>query len=260
MAQKHLSPSFSLRLLNSSPEQSESDSWRIGGRSFDKFPTTKVMFTDEDNQARPENSRIHRGQQQDNPADVSGALASSGPGRGQILTTGQGGLLPGDTEGHLIPAKQESQYHSPPRTGQDSDGDKVESSAWSICNRAGQQASIDSTVDRSPGLVKSAGSDNSILAEDNGAKGFNIKVSSREDSMEAREGLSPGGGAFILFRRDTAKQTSTPTRHTMVCCTVFALFSQTTCSSMLVNQNVFSGPALKRHTLLVHYFIHFNVQ
>lgn len=227
--------SFSLRLLNSSPEQTESGLRRIDGLSFGKSPTTKVIFADGDNQVRPEKSRVHRGQQQDKLADMSGVLASSGPGTGgrlkgevrQEVTTGQGGLLPGDNEGHLIPAKQDSQYHSPPWTGQDSEqsikGDEVESSAWSICNRAGQKASKDSTVDRSPGDVKSAGSDNSILAGDKGATGFNIKVSSREDSMKAREGLSPGGGAFILFRRDTAKQTSTPTQHTMVCCTVFTL-------------------------------------
>lgn len=195
------------------------------------------MFADEDNQARPGNSRIHRDQQQDKPADMSGVLASSGPGRGgrlkgevrQEVTTGQGGLLPGDNKGHLIPAKQDSQYHSPPWTGQDSEqsteGDEVDSSAWSICNREGQRTSKDSTVDRSPDNAKSAGSDNSISAGDKGATGLNIKVNTREDSMEAREGLSPGGGAFILFRRDTAKQTSTPTPHTMVCCTVFTLQS-----------------------------------
>lgn len=218
---------FFLRLLNSSPEQTESDSRRIGGLLFDKATTTRGIFADGDNQARQENSRIHRDEQQDKPALMSRPLASCGSGReaslkslGEVrqeVKTGQGG------EGHLIPAEKDSQCHSPPWTGQDSElsikGDEVDSSAWSICSKAGQKASKDPTVGRSPGSTKSAGSDSSICDTpgDKGTTGLNMKVSSREDNMEAREGLTPGGGAFIQFRREP-KQTLTPTRHmTMVC-------------------------------------------
>lgn len=142
--------------------------------------------------------------------------------------TGQGGWLLGHGEGHLILAGQDNEHLSPPRTGKDSGrsikGDKVDSSAWSIRSRAGHKVSKDSTADRSPDSDKSTGGDGSILAGDKGAAAFTTKVSSGEGSMEAGEGLSPGGGAFTLFRRDTAKQpATTPTQHTMVCCAVFTL-------------------------------------
>lgn len=232
-----LSLSFSLRLLNSSPEQTESESWRVGGLSIDnKSLTTEVSLGDGDSQARAESPRIQRGQQQDKPAEVYGTLASSGPGRGGSLKgevregvmTGQGRWLLGHGEGHLILAGQDNEHLSPPRTGKDSGrsikGDEVDSSAWSIRSRAGQKVSKDSTADRSPDSDKSTGGNGSILAGDKGAAAFTTKVSSGEGSMGAGEGLSPGRGAFTLFRRDTAKQpATTPTQHTMVCCAVFTI-------------------------------------
>uniref|UniRef100_A0A8C4GYX8 Spectrin repeat containing, nuclear envelope family member 3 n=1 Tax=Dicentrarchus labrax TaxID=13489 RepID=A0A8C4GYX8_DICLA len=63
---------------------------------------------------------------------------------------------------------------------------------------------------RSPDSDKSTGGHSSILAGDRGTTAFSTNVSyaeegrmsSEEGSMEAGEGLSPGEGAFTVFRRD----------------------------------------------------------
>lgn len=238
----HLSLSFSPRLLNSS---TESDLWRVGGLSVDSTTlTTELSLGEGDSQVRAEGSRCHRGQQQDKPAEVYGALASSGPARGGNLKgevgegvmTGQGGLFQGHGEGHLIPVGQDNEHLRPSQTGKDSGrsfkGDEVDSSAWSIHSRAGQKISKDSTADGSPNSDKSIEGNSNIWAGDRGGTAFTTKVScgdggrmdSGGGSMEAEEGLSAGQGAFMLFRRDPAKQPSTtPTQHTMVLlCTVYS--------------------------------------
>ncbi|XP_070776709.1 nesprin-3 [Enoplosus armatus] len=222
------------RLLSSSTERTESDLWRVGGLSVDGTSlTTEVSLVEGDSKVRTGGSRSQRGQQQDKPAEVYGAMASSGPvGGGSLegegLMTGQGGWIQGHGEGHLIVAGQDTEHLSTSRTGKDSGcsfkGDEVDCSAWIIRNRAGQKLSKDSTADGSPDGDKSAGGDGSTLAGDKRGTAITTKVGygegermgSDEGSVEAGEGLSPGRGAFTLFRRDHAKQPSaTPTQHTM---------------------------------------------
>ncbi|XP_044023306.1 nesprin-3 [Siniperca chuatsi] len=225
------------RLLNSSTAQTESDLWRVGGLFVDSTSlTTELRLGKGGSQVRTEDSRSQRGQQQDKPAEVYGTLASSGPAIGGRLEgeaeegvmTGQGGWIQGHGEGHLILTGQDHEHLSPSRTGKDSGrsfkGDEVDSSAWSICGRADQKVSKDSTTDGSPDSDKSTGGNSSILAGDKWGTAFTTKVSygeggrmdSGEGSMEGGEGLSSGGGAFMLFRRDPAKQPSTtPMQPTM---------------------------------------------
>ncbi|KAG8013684.1 Nesprin-3, partial [Nibea albiflora] len=191
------------RLLNSSTEQTESDLWRVGGFSVDNMSlTSELSLGAGDSQVRAGSSRSQRGQQQDKPAEGYGALASSGPGRGGSLEgqagegvmMGQARWIQGHGEGRLILTGQSNEHLSTSRTSEDSGrsfiGDE-EDSAWSIRGRAGQKVSKDSTAQEG-------------------------RLSSGEGSKEAREGLSPGGGggAFMVFRRDTAKPT-TPTQHTV---------------------------------------------
>ncbi|XP_035529861.1 nesprin-3 [Morone saxatilis] len=190
------------RLLNSSTEQKDTDLWKVIG------------------------------QQEVRTAEVFGAMATSGPGRGGSLegeagegvTTGQGGRPQGHSEGHFLLTGQDNEHVSPSRTDKDGrrsfKGDEVGSSALSIGGRAVQKVSKDSTADRSPDSDKSTGSHSSIWARDRGATAFSTKVSygeegrmsSEEGSMEAGEGQSRGEGAFMVFRRDLAKQT-TPVQH-----------------------------------------------
>lgn len=208
------------RLLNSSTEQTEADSWSVGGLSADSTSlTTELSLGEED--ARFRGSRSQRGQEQDKPAEMHGLLVSSGPGRagsleGEGVMMGQGAWIQGHDEGHFILAGQDNKPLSPSRTGEDRGlsfkGDVVDS--WSICNRAGQKGS---TADGSPDGDTSTGGGSSSLAGD---RGGTTKVGSGEASMEAGEGLSPGGGggggAFMLFRRNATKRPSTtPTQHTM---------------------------------------------
>lgn len=106
--------------------------------------------------------------------------------------------------------------------------DEIDSSATSIHGIAGQRVSKLFTTDRRPGSDKSTGGDSSILTGDRGGAltekisySEGVAISSGEGSMEPGECLSAGGGAFLPFRRDPAKQSSTtPTQHTMVqlCC------------------------------------------
>lgn len=229
---------MSYRLLNSSTEQTESDLWRVGGVSVDNMSlTSELSLGPGDSQVRAGSSRSQRAQQQDKPAEGYGALASSGPGRGGSLEGEAGeGMVMGQArwiqgEGPLILTGQNNEHLSTSRTSQDSGrsfiGDEVDS-AWSIHRRAGQKVSKDSTADGSPDSDTPTRGDSSILTTDRGATAFTTKVSSAEEgrmssgqgSMEAGEGLSPGGGggAFMVFRRDTAKQQTTPTQHTLVRC------------------------------------------
>lgn len=207
------------RLLNSSPDQTESESWRVGGLSVDnKSMTTEVILGDGDSQATSQG-----GQQRDKPAEVYGALANSGPGRrgspkGEVeegVLMGLDGWHPGH-ENYVL--QHGNEYLSSPRTGKDSvcsiKGGEVDFYALSTPSREGQKVSEDYSADRSPDSDKSTGGDSSILAADKGATAQrSSKFSSGEGGMEAVEfqtGQSPGR-VFALFRRDTAKQ------HTMVC-------------------------------------------
>lgn len=229
-----LSFSFSLRLLNSSIEQTDSDLRRVGGPPVESISATAELILGED---RTGSSRNQRDQQQDQPAEVYGALASSGPGwggslEGAGLMAGQGGWIEGHAEGHLRLTGQDNEHLSASMADKDSGhsfkGDEVDSSAWSIRSRASHGVSKDS--DGGPDGDKSTGGDSSILVRDRGVAALTAKVSSGngargssgEGSVEAGDGLSPGGGAFVLFRRDTARQPSTA-QHTMVWCYVSIL-------------------------------------
>nr|XP_046268346.1 nesprin-3 [Scatophagus argus] len=223
------------RLLNSSTEQTESGSWKAGGLSGDNTSlTTELIPGIGDNQSRAGSSRSQRGQQ-GKVAQMYGALAGSWAGRegslegeaGEGVVTGQGGWNQGHGEGHLTLTGQDDEYLGPARTGNDSGfsfkGDEVDSSAWTIRNRGGQKGTKHSITLGSPDSDKSTGGDSSILVRDKGASAFTTKVSygdegrmsSGEGNKEIGEGLSPGGGAFMLFRRDPANQPSTtPVQHT----------------------------------------------
>lgn len=225
--------SLSPRLLNGSTEQAESNLWTVGGLSVDNTSITELSLNEGDSQARTGSSGSQRGQQQDKPAEVYGALASSGAGRGGGSVgagemMGEGGWLQGHSEGHMMPAGHLSPSRTDGDSGHSFKGDEVDSFDWSIRSRTGQNVSKDLTAEGSPHSDKPTGGDSSVLAEDRGATSFSTKVSggeegrlsSREGHMEAGEGLSPGrGGAFrsVLFRRDQAKTSPTaPMEQTMV--------------------------------------------
>lgn len=228
----NLCVSLSPRLLNSSTGQTESDLWRVGGLSVDSTSlTTELSLGKWGSQVRAGGSRNQRGQQQDEPAEVYGASASSGPGRGGRLEgetgegvmTGQGGWIQGHGESHLTLAGRDNEHFrtSPSSTVKDSghsfEGDKVDSSVWSIHSRAGQKVF---TADESPDRK---GDNSSILAGDRGGTAVTTKDRRHAKGMGTKGCLSPGEGAFIPFIRDQAKQASTtPTQHTTVLlCSVY---------------------------------------
>uniref|UniRef100_UPI0037E896BD nesprin-3 isoform X1 n=2 Tax=Semicossyphus pulcher TaxID=241346 RepID=UPI0037E896BD len=227
------------RLLKGSTYQAESDSRGVGGPSVNSASLKSELSLGEGGgQVMTGGSRIQRVQLQDSPAEVFGALASSGPGRGGGLEgdggegalMGQGVWIQGQGEGRLLQAGESSEQLSPSRTGKDSGsvltGDEVDSSAWRLHTTRQNVFSADGSHDSD----QSAGGDSSIFAVEGGGASFNTRVSCGEggrtssrgsSSMEAGEGLSPGGGgggggAFIRFRRDQAKKSSTPpTQQTM---------------------------------------------
>uniref|UniRef100_A0A3Q3MQ60 Spectrin repeat containing, nuclear envelope family member 3 n=1 Tax=Mastacembelus armatus TaxID=205130 RepID=A0A3Q3MQ60_9TELE len=190
------------RLLNTTTEHP----WRVGGLSVDSTTlTTDLTLGEMDCQPMTGASGSQRSQQQDQLGEVT----TSVPGEGESLVaeTGEVGWIEGHPEGHLILAGQTTELR---RLRSKDKGlffkdDEVDLSAWSP----------DSGESR-------AGKRN--LAEDRGTAapaarisyGEGARVSSREGSKEPGEGLSPGGGAFMLFSRDPAKQPSTtPTQQTM---------------------------------------------
>ncbi|XP_040916216.1 nesprin-3 isoform X2 [Toxotes jaculatrix] len=219
-------------LLYSSTEQTEPALCRVGGLSSDSTSlTTELSLGEEDSEVRARGSRSQRGQQQqqqDQPVEVYGALGSSGPGQGgglegeamEGMMMGQGRWIQGRAEGHSILAGQDDEHLSPSRTDEDYSfkGDEVDSSSWSIRSRTSQGVSKDTVGN--PDSYKSTGGESIILVGDRGGAALTTKVSSGEGarsisgegSVEAGEGLSPGGGggggAFMLFRRDPAKQPS----------------------------------------------------
>lgn len=214
------------RLLNSSPEQTESESWRVGGLSIDnESVTAEVILGDRDSQTSSQ-----RGQQQDKPAEVYEALASSGPTRkgslkgevGEGVMTGLDVWLPGHQSSIL---HHDNEQLSSPRTGKDCGhfikGDEVDSYAWSTRSREGQRVSKGSFAERSLDSDESTGGDSSILGGDKGATTErSSKFSSGEGSMKAVEDRSPGRA---LGRGAARQPSTTPAQHTMVCCAVFAL-------------------------------------
>ncbi|KAM6969362.1 LOW QUALITY PROTEIN: nesprin-3 [Tautogolabrus adspersus] len=221
------------RLLNSSMELTESDSWRVGGLSPHNLSLeTQLSLGGGVNQVMAGGSRVL---QQDNPAEVYGLQGSSGSGRGGSMEggagqkglMGQGGWIQGQGEGGLLLAGQGSEQPSQSRTDKDGrhsfTGDDVASSAWSLHSRAAQEVSTAGSPDRDI----PAGGDSGISSGFAGGASLTTKVSCGEggrmssggsSSMEAGELLSPGGGgAFVLFRRDQAKKSSPPppTQQTM---------------------------------------------
>lgn len=195
---------LSLRLLDSSTEQRNSADLPVDGMS----PTIDLCLGEKDCQVRVGSSK--RGQQQDQPAGASGTLDNSAYGRGGSLE-GKGGE--GVMTGHLNDSS-----HSFTR-------DEMDSSASSIHGITAQGVFKELTTDR---RGKSLGGDSSILAGDRGGALTAVSsysngagIGSGEGSVEPGEGLSPGGGAFLPFRRDQARQpATTASPHTMVllCC------------------------------------------
>ncbi|XP_029983157.1 nesprin-3 isoform X2 [Sphaeramia orbicularis] len=217
------------RLLNSSTEQTEADMWRVTGSSADSTTlTAENIVGEEDSQVRTGSSRSQRGQQRSQSGDVYGALAFSGLGGegsleghvGHMGTVGQSGWIEGHSEGHFVPSGEYNEHLRLSRTGKDGGpsfgGDEIDSSAWGLHSRKGQRASKDSTTDGGPESEKSGVGERSISAGDKGRSVIITKVnygegsslSSGNSSMEAGEGLSQGGGAFIQFRRSSAQQQS----------------------------------------------------
>ncbi|XP_034531179.1 nesprin-3 [Notolabrus celidotus] len=220
------------RLMNGSTEQTEADSWRVGGTSL----KTELSLGEGD--------RPVRIQLKDSPAEMYGVLGSSGPGGGGggRLEGGEGegslmeqvGWIQGQGEAGLLLTGQQEHLGSQ-RTDMDGrrslTGDEVDSSRWSLRSRAAQEVSA---ADGSPDSDRPAGGDSSVLAGVRGGGSFSALgggrssggTSSRGTSsggdigVVAGEGMSPGGGggggAFMLFRRDQAKKSSTPsTQQTM---------------------------------------------
>ncbi|XP_029349675.1 nesprin-3 [Echeneis naucrates] len=196
------------RLLNSSVEPTRSDSWRDGNTSL----TAELSVEEEVSQGRAGSSRSQRDLQLNQPEihEIYGAMDGQGEG---FEGTGGAGVMKGHAEGHLILAGQVDERLSPSKVNKDSGesfkGEEVDSSAR---RRASQGRSH-----------KSAWGGSTILVGDREGAASNTEVSYKEDvkttsgegSMETEEGRSPGGGAFMLFRRDQAmKKSGTPTQHT----------------------------------------------
>lgn len=150
-------------------------------------------------------SRNQRVQQQDKSAAVHRCLADSAAER-----EGEHVRLVNRGEGHLSQAGR-NKHLSPPRTGTD----KGHSIATDEVNSSAQVLAADKSKN---GNKSAEGEDNSMLAIDKEA--CLTKSICGEERPEAGEGLNPGGGASMLFRKDGAKQpTVASTQHTMVCYT-----------------------------------------
>lgn len=193
------------RLLHSSTDHMEPDSWQVRGRSVGEGGS---HVTAEGSGQRTE--------------QVTGLYGTSGDPE---ATAGEDGWMQGHDGGHFIPAGREDEHLSLSRTGGGSGlslaGEEVDSSAWSVFNRAGESRTV-----VSPDCEKPSGGGGSILTAAGQGTALTTKVSyhgggtvsSGEGVMEAAENLGQGGGgAFIPFRRDTAKLPSTTsTQDTLV--------------------------------------------
>lgn len=177
--------------------------------------TKETSQEDGNSQANAELSRIQSGSQ-----DQS-TLASSQPQRrgklkeevGKPIITGQGKWFPGNSKGHLILTRHDKEHLIPWRRGTDGEhsitGNEVDFLAWDIRSRAAQKVPKDSHSVQPSNKNSVTGDKREIV--------YSTMLSCEEGSMETGEGLSTGGGAFMLFRRDAAKKLATSTHHTRVC-------------------------------------------
>ncbi|XP_037342496.2 nesprin-3 [Pungitius pungitius] len=180
------------RLLDRSTEQTQSVSWGDAGLSR----TTELCVGEGGGQGG-----ASRGQLGGKPAGMYGAMVGFGSGgggslegeAGQGTATGERGRIQGHGGGHLCLDEQDAIAEDGLRSFK---GDHVDSSTWRICSRAGQRGSTGS-----PDSDTSPGGGSSILAGNREATSLSSRV-----GAEAGDGLSPGGGAFMLYRRE-------PTQH-----------------------------------------------
>lgn len=137
---------------------------------------------------------------------------------------GQSAWTRGHVEGQLILPEEELSAFSSSRTVEDIRssfvGDEVDSSAWA--GLSGDQsfrgASKDFITDGSPDGERSTGVNSGSFIRKTGVTYVDAsRASSGEGGVEMIESLSQGGGAFMPFRKDSAKQPSTTSpQHTMV--------------------------------------------
>lgn len=174
-----------------------------------------------------------RGQQRDKTAEGSRREREGREGEAEEVAL-QAGCFQGPSKGYFSLAPQDIAQYSSSSTvkdkGCDFQGNKVNSSVWSIDSRVGQKVLKDSNSDGCPEDGKSSSIDSSIQVADSRAA-FSIKISSDEEgrksceegTADTVEGRSPEE-AFILFRRDSAMQASAATmQQTMVLFSVFTL-------------------------------------
>ncbi|XP_051806282.1 nesprin-3 [Acanthochromis polyacanthus] len=157
-----------------------------------------------------------------------GVMSSSGPARGESLEgqAGEGAWIQDHGEGLTILAGKGHEHLIPSQTVMDSGPslavDEVDSSARDIHSRAGSQETSKGSFTGSPDSHKLTGGDAIILDGDKrpavsslqASYGEGARMSSGEGGTEAAEGLSSRGGAFMLFKKDSAEM-STPVQHTM---------------------------------------------
>lgn len=152
-------------------------------------------------------------------ADMYGILKSSaregsldGEAGVGVLMTGQGRCTQGYGQGHIIFAGHAEAPLLSPKTAKDHGysfkRDEVDSSAWN--SKAGSQ---DLSKDYSASRDDTDGGKSGALSTQARYSEEEAR-SSGDDKMEA--GLISGGGAFTLFRRDSAKKPSTAVQSTVV--------------------------------------------
>uniref|UniRef100_A0A671X8D9 Spectrin repeat containing, nuclear envelope family member 3 n=1 Tax=Sparus aurata TaxID=8175 RepID=A0A671X8D9_SPAAU len=174
-----------------------------------------------DSQARTGSSGSQRGQQQDKPAEVYGASASSGAGRGGGSVgagemMGEGGWLQGHSEGHMMPAGHLSPSRTDGDSGHSFKGDEVDSFDWSIRSRTGQNVSKDLTAEGSPHRQHTSrrrefeawlSKENELLSGILSTKGETLsakEVKIRQDTLTAlRAGVSWGQEQFQLLLEES---------------------------------------------------------
>ncbi|KAF7650600.1 hypothetical protein LDENG_00123240, partial [Lucifuga dentata] len=232
------------RRLNSSTV-TDSDLWQVRGPATDNTVLTPELSWEEDSQiVGGEGSRSQRrGQRKDTQGEIHRTSPNSGPRRPRHLeeeeaetvaaaekaSYGQRTWIQGHVEGHLtLPGPDDEHFAcSLSRTVKESGssfvGEEVDSSAWSglVFSRSGQReqssrgASKHLTAGGSPESERSTGA---AAVTTKVTHGDVSGMSSGGGGVEVREGegLKQGGGAFMLFRKESTKQQSTPTQHTMV--------------------------------------------
>ncbi|XP_034015713.1 LOW QUALITY PROTEIN: nesprin-3 [Thalassophryne amazonica] len=195
------------RLLNAS-----AGLWRVRGLSAENAPSTELSLEKMDILHSTGGSRSQNNQPKDKfeHHGVHARSGSAGEGSMEFLRLGR--WIPG----HL------QQGHQPPGPVKDSGygaaGEVEDSSSWTVLGRSGQTGQSSAGVSRTsaaePGSPKS-----SVLTGLHGRTAATTTVtgsqpsslSCGDGSVETEESLSPGGGAFTMFREDSAKQRLTPT-------------------------------------------------